>query len=582
MLNRGENEKMSIITDYLGNIGLDVIKEKIGDEVIRKQAHERLTVYISRQKKLNNLISKDEELDFEALANYIHSDLMDDMTKYLFGKGSERKNARKQIIDKSISYANANTKLSIDRTKKIVYSAMDILSNYYKSKMNRDLSFAVSEIQETVILEGTERRNDFNKLDKKLDDITKQLNNCGLLSMEQSVSQIRKGNYKEIENRFAKTMEEIGKYHPLYPHYQFVLNSNLKFISQPLDKKAAQLYPQNIKIKLSGVRIGQCQIKQFDEKIFDLAYRHQKNLYINVEMAEQYLGAVKDPSQIIADELKGKEIILIPPEFPPAFPCYVTANEKIIVPYLLLRTTEIQDDGKVVITNDEQNNYPYSVKLVLDISNCKANYKISNNSDKNIDKLNYLKLIKRIKNGEKISVLLSENKKVLTSVSVEYYEYEMLDESIAFLESIVKIEKYFSINIDIPEKISSKDHDNIAQICALIDGEFSGNWSFLECYIMISDVVKENFNRLDNNEISIQHISFFEWQLFDQVIKLPVVLSLKSSLIQNFEKMINKINICDSNDKIKIVFIPSDKNDKFTENIYKGEINEDNGTLFIN
>lgn len=44
--------------------------------VLKKQTENRLTDYLSWQRKLNYDITKDEEIDFEALANYIKTELI--------------------------------------------------------------------------------------------------------------------------------------------------------------------------------------------------------------------------------------------------------------------------------------------------------------------------------------------------------------------------------------------------------------------------------------------------------------------------------------------------------------------------
>ena len=87
---------MGIIIDFVTNIGFEIIKNRINDSIEKKQAENRLTDYLSRQRKLNYDITKDEEIDFEALANYIKTELIDDITDLFIAKGSERGDIRKK------------------------------------------------------------------------------------------------------------------------------------------------------------------------------------------------------------------------------------------------------------------------------------------------------------------------------------------------------------------------------------------------------------------------------------------------------------------------------------------------------
>lgn len=564
---------MSIILDFVTNMGLEVIKEKILDAGKKKQAKDKLVNYLSKQQKLNFEVSRDEEIDFAALANYIMTNLMDDATTRLFGNGKERAEARQRIIDKSIAYAKAHTKLSVKRTIKIVSTSMDILAKYYKSKINRELLFVTSEIQETINSEHQETRNHIlDETDKIIDRITnleKKISSKGVFSFDSEIYQINSGNTKPFERNLSDMINLIRTRHVLYPYYQFALTKDFKLYSQPLNAESAQKYPQNIKIQASSVRLGQKNLSELNYDILNQAYRHQQSLYIDVKSAEQFLGKIKDPSQNIAEQISGKRILFNPKEFPPAFPCYVTVDKNIIVPYLLLRTKEILDDNSYIITNEEQKGFPYIVKIHLYPNDQQITYMAKTISNHNEDHLKMLKCIRHINKGSSFSVNLCERNMELVSGKVNNCEFNILDTKITFLEDIIKIEKYFNINIMIPEEIFNKDFEILQHICSLINGDVKGTWKKFEAYFPISDEFKKNFSKHKNKESCMSYLSVRTFNLFGQEIKIPTMLSFKPAIISNFEKTLAKIQLCDDGDDVKITFVPSNQNAFFTEKIYE-------------
>ena len=567
---------MGIIIDFVTNIGLDIIKNQINDSIEKKQAENRLTDYLSRQRKLNYDITKDEEIDFEALANYIKTKLIDDITDLFIAKGSERGDIRKKIINNSIQYANAHTSLSSKRVQKIVSSSIDILAKFYRKKVNRELLFVTSEIEEVIISENQKTRNHIsNKIEKiynSLNSLEKNNEERGFLSIDQSIKQIQNGNIVQLQNNLKSTLDIIEKSHALYPDYGFGLTDDNKLVSKPLTENAPIQFPQNIKIKSSSIRLGQQKFSALDNNILNQAYRHQQPLYVNVEAAKQYLGTKEDPIQNIAEKIQGKWIVLKPQEFPPAFSCYVTVENNIIVPYLLLRTKEILDDDTIIVTNEEQKNFPCIIRIEIFPYNCRANYMITMTSDNNNDQLKCFKFLKQIYHGDFFSLKICETNQILVSGKIDKIDIEYLDQKIAFLESIIKIEKYFNIKITIPTKISAEDHNVIEHLCSLIDGSISGHWTRFECKLTISDQLKHKINNLGNQSSRMTHISFMTFNLFGNEIKIPIVFSFEPAIIDNYEKTISKILLCDNGDDVNVVFVPLNQKGNFTELIYKGDI----------
>lgn len=148
------------VIGVIADIGIDVAKEHFKNKLLEVKAKEKLSEYLTRQKKYNFDCSLEEEIDFEGLAEYIHNDLMDDVKIRLFGKKRERGVARETIADKAVAYAQAKTKLSRDRAKHLAVTAVDILSGFFRSKIDYSALFVATEIEDTIIAEMSEQHKE--------------------------------------------------------------------------------------------------------------------------------------------------------------------------------------------------------------------------------------------------------------------------------------------------------------------------------------------------------------------------------------------------------------------------------------
>ena len=139
--------------NYIADIGVAAAKKHLNIKLDEKKVRAALSDYLERQKKYNFNCSKDEEIDFEGLAKYIRDELLDDVTKRLFGETTERASARQAIAEKSVRYAQAKTKLSQERAKQLAFDAVDILHNLFRRKIPKELLFVAAEIENNVTSE---------------------------------------------------------------------------------------------------------------------------------------------------------------------------------------------------------------------------------------------------------------------------------------------------------------------------------------------------------------------------------------------------------------------------------------------
>lgn len=141
-------EKM--IIDYIVELGLDAIRNEALTAKQQQDVSKQLAQFIEQQEQINTSCSHEEELDFAGLAGYIRTNLLADVQILLFGAQKERVARQEIVISKAMVYAQAETKLSQERAKKMIEDAISILRNFYKAQMSKELILASVEIEDTI------------------------------------------------------------------------------------------------------------------------------------------------------------------------------------------------------------------------------------------------------------------------------------------------------------------------------------------------------------------------------------------------------------------------------------------------
>ena len=495
----------------------------------------------------------EEEIDFEGLSDYIRGNMIEDIKLRCFGNKRERGLARESLVSKARIYAFAKTDISTKRTIKIVTDIADVLYQYYRSKVNRDLLFIANEIEESIQEEHVETRELVISKSKHLEDL---IRNNTVLSLDNSLKQIAVGNINDVENNLGSYMNAISSKHTLFPNFGFRMTKENKITSVALTEDAKIKYPEKFQITASDVKIGNRPITDTSSDILEQAYRHQLPIYLEVKNAQKYLGDFLDPIQREAEEMVGTTAIMRPPEFPKAFPCCVKIGEEIVAPYILLRLKEILDNEIRVITNDEQKNFPF--RIVIKISPCTSNltFTITPSNPSNKENLMDKKFLKRAKNGVDVSVWLLEENQCFLHGIVEYSTDEDLDDEIDFLEKITRIEEYFSEIIEVPEKVTRGEWNVIVHLYNLINGEYRGDMNTVNFTFELSDENREWFLELTDRDYVIAYTAEGVFSVFDKKFVLPIFREYKLVKIDNLERLKKKVDILDNGDQLKIVYVP--------------------------
>ena len=559
-------EYMSIVIEFIANLGLETVKEKISDAVAEIKVKERIKNYLATHQSYNFNVSLDEEIDFGGLAEFVKTDLLDDVKLRCFGDKSERRSARQRIMEQSVSYASANTALSAQRTMKIVGGAVDILHSFFRSRVNKDLLFVAGEIEDTIKEEHDETRD---LIIKNTEHIETVIQKSSALSIDSSVQQIESGKITDVEHKLGAFMDAISSQHELFPYFGYRMTTENKMISMPLTDEARKKYPENFKITAASVRLGNQSVTELGRSIFDQSYRHQLPIYIDVINARKYLGNVLDPIQTEANEMVGAHAIIKPPALPPAFPCNIVIGSEIIVPYLLMRTKEILDDGSVIITNEEQQNFRFMISIRMFLAEKKVTFTVKPSTPSNKECLAYRMFLKRALSGEMVTMYALNLNERLMQGTLDKADTGDLEAEIEFLQKIVSIEDYFNAVIDIPENISVQDHVVINRLYDLIHGGFVGSAKKFDFTFELNDEVRTRILEIPNMEHVMVYSAEGTFSVFNQEFVLPIMRKIECVVFENLSRLKEKAAVLDNGDQIKITLIPkAGENDcKFTDKI---------------
>ena len=219
---------MSVIIDIIAGIGLKMVKDKIINQSSSREIQERIRNYLKKQSSLNFYALLEEEIDFEGLSDYIRGNMIEDIKLRCFGNKRERGLARESLVSKARIYASAKTDISTKRTIKIVTDIADVLYQYYRSKVNRDLLFIANEIEESIQEEHVETRELVISKSEHLENL---IRNNTVLSLDNSLNQIAVGNINDVENNLGSYMNAIGSKHTLFPNFGFRMTKENKITS---------------------------------------------------------------------------------------------------------------------------------------------------------------------------------------------------------------------------------------------------------------------------------------------------------------------------------------------------------------
>lgn len=550
---------MNFILEHIAEIGLDACREKISGPIMEAEARKHLNEFLEKQNRLNLNCTREEEIDFEGIANYIRCDLIEDVKLRFFGDSETRGMAHESIIKKAVYYAQSKTSLSRHRATEMVSMSLCILRKYYERKANRELSYFAGRIEDTLT---DKMSSNHSQISKQLGEISRCMESSSLLSLDHNMELASSGQISKVGDNLSKVIKSIGTTHPLYPYYGYSMkNLGGEMVSTPLSKDAVIKYPPKFQITSNHVHVGSKDIFELSDKdVLDYSYRHQLPISLDVSTANKFLGDVLDPVQEEAKEMQGCKIIITPPQFPNAFPCSISINGDTFFDYSLMRTKEILEDGTLLVSNEEQDNRSFDIVFSINNLSKKSDFNIRPLTSSTVDHLKYRKFIKAAAMGGTVAIkILSLNALLGIGNINPFVPSVTLESEIEFLEKLIAIEHYFRVTFLLPSNITIEDHQMINYLHDIIHkGFFSGYWSNFNAVLKISEDFKKNINEADERPGVFGYTCVVDIELFSQSFSFSIRRELQVAKFKDLTRIKEKANILDIGDTITIRLVPDE------------------------
>lgn len=399
---------------------------------------------------------------------------------------------------------------------------------------------------------------------------------------------MEQGRHDEAIAELKKVHELVGQSHPFYPYYQYkAISYGNKMVLQhePLDKEVAKRYPLSFKGKVT-INEDEFETGESLEELLTRKRFSQEIIKIDMNFLETWIGEQKIENDFTLEyeAAKDGEWVIMPGKLPPPLRVKLVLRgdkEHTIVEYLEIRLTRIsKKDNLMVISNEQQENSPYLLKLLIDLKDeqkqkqtfkGKVNFSVRKdfmglvNPEKTL-----LKFLQYTQECDILDIVDLERQKSIFGTqdfSVDDTEsLEVIDRKLAFLNELVEIEDFFDVKLRMGTEISSDDFKNIDILNSIIKKEPIKN-TFEEISLIFSD--KKNISSFYKNTIDTKGVWITaeereekEIHLFGASIKnICRKLTLDNVKFANPEKLENKLKFMEEGDTVNVKFIPGTKNE---------------------
>ena len=236
----------------------------------------------------------------------------------------------------------------------------------------------------------------------------------------------------------------------------------------------------------------------------------------------------------------------------------------------------VDEDGTVIITNDEQNNFSFMVTLAANATTKNLSLTVTPNVPSNADSLNYRRFLKKAISAKHVELKSLDQNAVFISSKANLVPHgcEKLDVEIEFLEKIVAIETHYHITLTIPDEIDISDHQIIDRLYSMLrDGKYSGICSGFTMSFNLTEELRQSIRTIGEVACSFSCSLGMHVELFDQKLDFNIIRKIDSMRLDNFEKITKKIDALDNGDPIKVSFVSgnTDPNIHYSDMFYSEE-----------
>lgn len=279
-----EVKMMGTIFDFICEIGLESLKNKIQNAKKTNEIKGQLQDFTEKKQKIFENVTLDEEFDFQGLAKYISKQLPDEIDTYIYSTSeSQRKDAANTIVAKAIDHAKTDTPQGKRYVENLICQCIQLLHDFYVTTyFDTKTNLAIAEVSQVV---GKEIANDGDKTRNAIAQIQSKIDSKEDTRFDRRINLMNAINSLNLPDY---TREEIPR--TVYPN-------NPKIEINEFDV----LFYDNDSIK-SKYRLLQDNIKTMEGLIYELKELHNFLGEPDGEGGFQYL---------IWDEIIKKEDTLI-------------------------------------------------------------------------------------------------------------------------------------------------------------------------------------------------------------------------------------------------------------------------------
>lgn len=587
-----------MLKEYVVNLGLDALKDRLAEPADNLKVRQRLEKYIEIAIQDNFGVTYEEELDFGGLVEYIRGNFLAEVQKRVFASTKkERQAAYDEVVHHAVLYSRAHTEVQRERAVSLISQVMNLVRDFYYDKSNKGLRIVVNQAADDII----ERVEEIGtNLKGKIESLEEKMERQGLLSLDQSIALLKEGDLKAVEGKVNDFMQHIGIEHPLADFYKYEMVSDkgqYRMRSVPINEEAYIQYPPKY-VCTGTVKVGERFVKGINQSLFDYSYRHQVPITFNVKTAKKMLGVKDDPSTYDAEQMVGRTIEYTPEPFPEGHPYKLLVDGKVVCDYIWLRTEEITDDHKIIFSNAEQEKRDVDISFVVSTPNVELKTKSSSSlggeralvvnefvdmlarTDKknvridftfratepvnNQKHLKFLRILYALNCGERMSLISLEGGEIFIESGLTGVNYDLMfsswEEDIAFFEKLVDIENFFDKRIVLPGEIQPEEMRTIDKLCALVrDQKYPEGWSDLNLTEPITSELRASLMAMEDKLFVLTDARFLEIELFEEVYGMQILHQFSPVRLDDMDKLKDKLAVLDDGDPIRIRFVPGEE-----------------------
>lgn len=407
---------------------------------------------------------------------------------------------------------------------------------------------------------------------------------------ESMAKYIREGDLEKAVDILSDIYKLAESMHPLYPLYSYKpikIGGGIHFEHIPANEAVAKSNPISYKGSLTLKSKDFLEGETVSEYMWR-KYYSQETIDIDVKYLETWIGEtlIENSLGIEQTALKDGKWSIVPSNLPAPIKSKLVfiegGNEIVVLDYLEIGVVGTDSTtGDIIIGNLNQLKCPINISFVIpksfsleDILKTPTKFKFKIREEflgKVFAEKTLQLFIYSVLKNLRMELIDIERQKMLFSASQITFEdlgeLEEVKERMNFLDVLYRIEKYFNVELTLPEKITDEDDENIEILLSVVEEK--------EVIRTFKDL-SLNINEKQALELLVNDIKESAFMLTATIIKEIELLGVKFPKLNGDYKIENiatkfpgkvkkKLEAFDEGDIVKVQFKPGTRNEIITK-----------------